>query len=81
MWAIGSLISTLWGAFSMKPFDSYPGDRIELLPRSGGANARREYGLKLQRLTGQSSYAYCGVSLVDDYYHWILLNVDHVYTR
>ena len=43
-----------------------------------GANARHEYGLQLQRVTGQTACAYCGVSLVDDYYHWLLLQVDHV---
>ena len=24
------------------------------------------------------SCAYCDVSLVDDYYHWLLMSVDHV---
>jgi hypothetical protein len=29
-------------------------------------------------LTGESSCAYCGVSLVTDYHHWLLMSVDHV---
>ena len=62
----------------MKPFDTYPDDRVKLLPRRTGANARHEYGLELQRLTGQHECAYCGVDLVHDYYHWLLLSVDHV---
>ncbi len=43
-----------------------------------GDTARRAYGLCLQRLTGQTECAYCEVSLVDDYYCWLLLSVDHV---
>ena len=44
----------------------------------GRTNARREDGLWLMDHAGQSRCAYCGVSLVDDYNHWLLLNVDHV---
>ena len=62
----------------MKPFDSYPNDRAHLLPRRTGASARREYGLELQRLTGQTECAYCEVDLTGDYYRWLLLSVDHV---
>jgi 5-methylcytosine-specific restriction endonuclease McrA len=62
----------------MKPFDQYPEDGLRLLPKVRGDNARHGYGLQLQRLTGQTTCAYCGVSLVDDYDHWLLLAVDHV---
>ncbi|MCH7779868.1 MAG: hypothetical protein IH848_03405 [Acidobacteria bacterium] len=62
----------------MKPFDNYPDDGRELLPQRKATNTRWEDGPELQRLTGQTSCAYCGVSLIDDYYHWLLLNIDHV---
>lgn len=62
----------------MMPFDQYPGAGAELIGKCGGANCRHEYGLKLQRLTGQTSCAYCGLSLVDTYEHWLLMSVDHV---
>ena len=62
----------------MKPFDSYPGDRVSFLPTRKGSNSRHEYGLQLQRLTGQDSCAYCEFDLTADYYGWLLLNVDHV---
>jgi hypothetical protein len=62
----------------MTPFDKYPEDGLKLLPKVRGDNARHGYGLELQRLTGQTSCAYCGVNLVDDYNHWLLLTVDHV---
>ena len=62
----------------MQPFDQYPGDGQRLLPRLKGDNARRGYGLKLQQQTGQRVCAYCGVDLVSDYHHWLLLTVDHV---
>ena len=61
----------------MEPFDRYPGGGRELLGPGRGANARHEYGLKLQRVTGETTCAYCGVSLVDDFYRWLLLQVDH----
>ncbi len=61
----------------MKPFEQYPGGGSVLLGQVTGANARYEYGLRLQQLTGQTACAYCGVSLVDDYYHWLLLTTDH----
>ncbi len=60
------------------PFEHYPDDGLKLLPRMTGDTARREYGLKLQRMTAQSFCAYCETSLVDDYLHWLLLTVDHV---
>jgi hypothetical protein len=62
----------------MMPFDQYPDEGNELLGKCGGANCRHEYGLKLQQLTGQVSCAYCGLSLVDTYEHWLLMSVDHV---
>ena len=62
----------------MMPFDSYPGAGRELLGKCGITNCRHEYGLKLQRLTGQTSCAYCSLSLVDTYEHWLLMSVDHV---
>jgi hypothetical protein len=62
----------------INPFDKYPEDGLKLLPRRRGANARGGYGLELQRRTKQTCCAYCGISLVDDYYHWLLLSVDHV---
>ena len=62
----------------MVPFDNYPRDGAELLPRMASGSARRDYGLKLQVLTGQTYCAYCGTSLVDSFEHWLLLSVDHV---
>lgn len=62
----------------MQPFDSYPHGGRTLLGRRSGGNARWEYGLKLQRLTGQTRCAWCDVDLVSDYHHWLLLTVDHV---
>jgi hypothetical protein len=60
------------------PFDAYPHGGRQLLGRRAGANARWEYGLRLQKLTGQTSCAWCGVDLVADYYRWLLLSVGHV---
>jgi len=62
----------------MMPFDQYPEGGKELIGKCAGANCRHEYGLKLQRLTGQSACAYCGLNLVDTYEHWLLMSVDHV---
>lgn len=62
----------------MKPFDDYPGEGNTILKKMGRTNARREDGLWLMKNAGQDRCAYCEVSLVDDYYHWLLLNVDHV---
>ena len=60
-------------------FETYPkGGRILLGRPKNPGNCRYGYGLELQRLTGQTACAYCGVSLVDDYYHWLLMSVDHV---
>ena len=61
----------------MKPFDDYPGGGYTVLRQLKGGNARREYGHWLVE-NGQTSCAYCGMSLVDSYEHWLLLTVDHV---
>lgn len=66
------------GRVPMQPFDDYPGGGRTMLRKMGRTNARREDGLWLMNHAGQSSCAYCGLSLVDDYNHWLLLNVDHV---
>ena len=62
----------------MYPFDDYPGEGKEILKKMGRANARREDGLWLMKNAKQDRCVYCKVSLVDDYNHWLLLNVDHV---
>ena len=62
----------------MRPFDDYPKEEEKLLRPLKPGNCRHGYGLDLQKRTGQTRCAYCGVSLVDDYYHWLLLCVDHV---
>lgn len=63
----------------MRPFDSYPKDEHELRsPPRNPYNCRHGWGLDIQQRTGQTRCAYCGVSLVDDYYHWLLMCVDHV---
>ena len=61
----------------MKPFDDYPGEGYVILRTLKGSNARREYGHWLVE-RGQSSCAYCRVSLVHSYRNWLLLTVDHV---
>ena len=61
----------------MKPFDDYPGGGYTILRTLKGSNARREYGHWLVE-RGQASCAYCWMSLVDSYEHWLLLTVDHV---
>lgn len=63
----------------MKPFDDYPGTGRELLGKlRKGWNCRHGYGVDLMTRTSQLRCAYCGVSLVDDYYHWLLMCIDHV---
>lgn len=62
----------------MKPFDEYPGGGREPLRRRTGAACRDGYGFQFQEITGQTHCAYCGVSLVDNYYHWLLMAMDHV---
>jgi hypothetical protein len=63
---------------AMKPFDDYPKGGREKLGLRTGSNCRRGYGLRLQQVTGQTKCAYCGLSLVDAYEHWLLMAVDHV---
>jgi hypothetical protein len=62
----------------MMPFDQYPSGGKEIIGECSGGNCRHEYGLELQRLTGQTTCAYCGLSLIDTYEHWLLMSVDHV---
>jgi hypothetical protein len=64
----------------MTVFDRYPAGGRKLLgrPASLTGSCRSGYGLSLQRLTGESACAYCGLSLTDDYTHWLLMSVDHV---
>ena len=62
----------------MKPFDDYPGGGKRILKKMGRTNTRREDGLWLMENASQDSCAYCDVSLVDTYHHWLLLNVGHV---
>lgn len=63
----------------MEPFGFYPGEGRELLGQPNRTdNCRHGYGIELQKMTGLMHCAYCGVSLVDDYYRWLLMVVDHV---
>ena len=62
----------------MIPFDIYPNRGTTLFGKCGGANCRHDYGLKLQRLSGQTACGYCGLSLIDTFEHWLLMSVDHV---
>jgi 5-methylcytosine-specific restriction endonuclease McrA len=64
--------------WAVEPFQRYPKAGRELLGRVRGANARHEYGLELARSTGVTNCGYCGVDFVNDYYYWLLLQVDHV---
>lgn len=63
------------------PFSKYPDQGRQLLGKRSVDNSRRGYGLKLQSMTGQAACAYCGVSLIDTFEHWLLLQVDHVVPR
>ncbi|MHB1414243.1 MAG: HNH endonuclease [Chloroflexota bacterium] len=47
-------------------------------PKGGDGTCRHGYGLDFQRRTGQTQCAYCGLSLVDSYDHWLLMALDHV---
>jgi hypothetical protein len=62
----------------MLPFESYPNRGRQLLGKRAGGNSRHIYGLALQRLTGATRCAYCDVSLIDTYEHWLSMSVDHV---
>lgn len=61
-----------------QPFGSYP-EWLKDNPRClAGTACRTGYGLMLQQITRQTSCAYCGMSMVDTYEHWLLMSVDHV---
>jgi hypothetical protein len=62
----------------MMPFDAYPHRGRRPIGRRTGTNCRHEYGLRLQRLIGLNKCAYCNLSLVDTYDHWLMMAVDHV---
>jgi hypothetical protein len=62
----------------MMPFDAYPHRGRRPIGRLAGTNCRREFGLKLQRLIGLNKCAYCGLSLIDTYDHWLMMSVDHI---
>ena len=62
----------------MKPFEDYPNAGQTILKKMGRTNTRREDGLWLMDHTKQTCCAYCNLSLVDTYEHWLLVNVDHV---
>jgi hypothetical protein len=62
----------------MRPFDSYSGRGIVLLDGIGGGTCRHDYGPKFQQRTNQTMCAYCGISLVDTYEHWLQMAIDHV---
>ncbi len=47
----------------MFPFDKYPNDGVMPLKKHSETNARRGYGLELQRITGQNNCVYCGINL------------------
>ena len=61
----------------MRPFDDYHGGGYTMLPKLKGRNTRRQDGHWLVE-NGQTSCAYCKMSLVDSYEHWLLLTRDHV---
>ena len=62
----------------MMPFDAYPHRGRRPIGRLTGDNCRHEYGLKLQKLIGLNKCAYCSLSLVDTYDHWLMMTIDHV---
>jgi hypothetical protein len=62
----------------MMPFDAYPHRGRRPFGHCNGDNCRHEYGLRFQRLTGLGVCAYCGLSLVDSYDHWLKMSVEPV---
>jgi hypothetical protein len=60
------------------PFNSYPSNGREILPLASGSNCRHEYGLRHQRLTGQSNCAFCGRDFTKSYDNWLMMALDHV---
>jgi hypothetical protein len=65
----------------MMPFDAYPHRGRRPIGRLTGENCRHDYGLRLQKLIGLTKCAYCSLSLVDTYDHWLMMTVDHVVPR
>jgi hypothetical protein len=68
----------LSGELVMMPFDAYPHRGRRPIGLKNGENCRHEYGLRLQRLTRLNVCAYCGLSLIDTYDHWLKMSVDPV---
>ena len=61
------------------PFDVYPGRGRRLLgPLRNKDDCRHGCGRQLMQVTGQTRCAYCGVDFAQDYYTWLLQQVDHV---
>jgi hypothetical protein len=60
------------------PFVSYPSQGRMLIGRVRGGNCRHEYGLRHQRLTGQTSCAYCNLDFTLCYENWLMMALDHV---
>lgn len=52
-----------------------------MLGRASQGSCRYNYGLKHQQMTGQEECAYCGMSLVDTFEHWLQIALDHVIPR
>jgi hypothetical protein len=65
-------------AIETLPFVSYPDGGRKLLGRVKGDTCRHGYGLQFQQITRQHSCAYCGMSLIDTFEHWMQMCLDHV---
>ena len=57
------------------PFDSHPGKGRRLLGERTGASCRREYGHRLQRLTGQARVN-SDLDLAGTFGHLLIVSVD-----
>ena len=62
----------------MLPFDFYNEGGRKPIGIFTGGNCRRGYGLKFMQKTGQTSCAYCGLSLIASYETWLNMAIDHV---
>ncbi len=62
----------------MEPFDDYPEGGRTILEKKGDSDSRHKEGLWLMENAKQYRCVYCDVSLVDEYYHWLLLNAGWV---
>jgi hypothetical protein len=62
----------------VNPFQSYPDLGRKHLGKMCGGHCRKDYGLALHRITGQTACCYCRISLVDTYDHWLLMSCEHV---